>query len=70
MSVELQKQLQEAEQAYHRLMTGASVVLFKDSNGETVQYSAVSANKLLGYIMSLKQQLGRLPHAGPMRVWF
>lgn len=70
MAVDLQTQLQEAEAAYHRLMTGESVVMFKDSNGEQIQYSAVSANKLLGYIMSLKQQLGVPVCNGPMRVWF
>lgn len=70
MAVDLQKQLDEAQQAYHRLMTGESVVMLKDSNGETVQYSAVSANKLLGYITSLKQQLGLLTNTGPMRVFF
>ncbi len=70
MSVELQNQLKEAESAYHRLMTGQSVVMFKDSNGEQVQYSAVSANKLLGYILSLKQQLGLPTGIGPMRAWF
>lgn len=70
MSVDLEKALKEAETAYHRLMTGQSVVMLKDQNGETVQYSAVSAQRLLGYIAQLKMQLGRNSGLGPMRAIF
>jgi hypothetical protein len=62
--------LSEAETAYHRLMTGSSMVELRDSNGESVRYSAISANKLLGYILSLKRQLGVPTGLGPMRVRF
>lgn len=68
MAIDLTIALQEAETAYHRLMTGQSAVEFRDSNGESVRYSAVSATKLMGYILSLKIQLGQ--PVGPMRVRF
>lgn len=70
MALDLNTSLQEAEQAYHRLMTGQSAVEFRDSNGELVRYSAVSATKLAGYILLLKSQLGIPTSVGPMRVWF
>ena len=70
MALDLNTALQDAEQAYHRLMTGQSAVEFRDSNGELVRYSAISANRLMGYILSLKQQLGLASNVGPMRVWF
>lgn len=69
MAVDLQTQLQEAEQAYHNLMTGQSVAEFRDQNGEMVRYSPANASRLLAYITSLKMQLGGCP-VGPARVWF
>lgn len=70
MAMDLNTALQDAEQAYHRLMTGQSAVEFRDSNGELVRYSAISANRLMGYILSLKSQLGLATNVGPMRAWF
>lgn len=70
MATDLKEVLAQAEQAYHRLMTGQSVVEFRDQNGETIRYSAVSAFRLQGYILDLQRQLGMMPKAGPMRAWF
>lgn len=70
MAIDLTIALQEAEEALHRLMTGQSAVEFRDSNGESVRYSAISSNKLQGYILSLKLQLGKPTGLGPMRVRF
>lgn len=70
MALDLKTALQDAEQAYHRLMTGQSAVEFRDSNGELVRYSAVSAVRLQGYILQLRQQLGLATNIGPMRAWF
>ena len=70
MAVDLNILLQEAETAYHRLMTGQAAVEFRDSNGEMVRYSAISANKLNAYILSLKMQLGIPVAIAPMRVWY
>lgn len=69
-TIDLTVALQEAETAYHRLVTGQSAVEFRDSNGESIRYSAISANQLKGYILSLKMQLGIHTGLGPMRVRF
>ena len=70
MAVDLATQLAEAEAAYHALMVGQSVAELRDSNGELIRYTPASAARLLGYIMSLKQQLGMNPAAGPARPVF
>jgi hypothetical protein len=69
---DLQTRLQEAEQAYHDLMTGQSAAELKDSNGETVRYTPANAARLLGYITGLKQQLGLITPGSmaPGRAWF
>ena len=64
-------QLQEARTAYHALMTGQSIVEFRDQNGETVKYGQANANKLAIYIQQLEQQLGQTTAPrGPMEPWF
>lgn len=68
--MDLQQCLTEAETAYHKLLTGRSAVEFRDSNGETVKYTAASAWRLAAYIQTLKQQLGQDVVAGPMKVFF
>lgn len=63
--------LDEAESAYHKLMTGSAAVKFRDSNGEEVTYTPANKNALSNYIQDLKRQLGLLTTGtGPMRVWF
>lgn len=58
MAVDLNANLADAEKAYHALMTGQSVAEFRDQNGELVRYSPANAQRLQGYILSLKMQLG------------
>lgn len=72
MSATLQTRLQEAEEAYHALMSGQSVAEFRDSNGELVRYTPANAFRLQAYILQLKSQLGQLQPGslGPGRVWF
>lgn len=72
MAADLQARLQEAELAYHRLMTGQSAAEFRDQNGELVRYTPANASRLLAYITSLKAQLGLLPAGAlaPARAWF
>lgn len=72
MSAVLETRLQEAEAAYHALMSGQSVAEFRDSNGELVRYTPANAFRLQGYILQLKSQLGLIPAGslGPGRVWF
>lgn len=61
--------LAEAELAYHKLLTGRSMVEFRDQNGELMRYTQPSATRLAAYIQQLKTQLG-VSSAGPMRVFF
>jgi hypothetical protein len=63
--------LDDARGAYHRLMTGTSVVRIKDQNGEELQYNMASASKLLEYIKSLQDTLDPcLRINAPMRLFF
>lgn len=49
--------LVEAENAYHALQTGTSIVEAQDSNGERARYTAANASKLWQYILWLREQL-------------
>lgn len=64
----LQQRLDDAETAYHNLMTGRSVVEVVDQNGERVKYDNVNAFRLANYINELKRKLGET--SGPMQVIF
>lgn len=70
MTAELTTALKQAEDAYHRLMTGRQAVEFRDSNGEMVRYTAPNARLLYGYILGLRQQLGIGSGSRPMGVTF
>lgn len=61
--------LADAEAQYHKLVTGRSVVEFRDQNGELMRYTQPQAARLAAYIQTLKVQLG-LASSGPMRVFF
>jgi len=62
--------LAEAEQSLHELMIGQQARVFVDQNGERVEYSMASADRLRAYIASLKQLLGlRTGIAGPLNFW-
>lgn len=66
-----QTHLDEAEAAYHALLTGKTVVRFRDQNGESVEYLQANRAQLSTYIESLKRQLGLLTVGlGPMEPWF
>ena len=69
---DLQTKLEEAEAAYHALMTGQSVAELRDQNSEMIRYTPANAARLLAYIQSLKQQLGLIAPGslGPARGWF
>ncbi len=56
----LQKQLAEAEAAYHRLMTGQAARVVVDQNGERVEFTSVSAASLRNYVAQLRAQLAPL----------
>lgn len=62
--------LDEAEAAYHALLTGKAVTRFRDQNGETVEYSQANRAQLAAYIERLKLQLGTGQASRPMEPWF
>jgi hypothetical protein len=49
--------LQEAEQAYHKLMTGTSVVEFWDQNGDKVRFHQSNRQALYLYIQDMRAAL-------------
>ena len=61
----------EAEAAYHRLLTGQAVVRLRDGNGETIEYQQARRGDLSTYIEWLKVQLGKTTTgSAPMEPWF
>lgn len=63
--------LVEAENAYHDLQTGKSMVEAQDANGERARYTAANASRLKAYIIDLKRQLGiATANSGPLRPIF
>lgn len=53
----LKARIAKLEAAYDAIMSGNAVRKFVDQNGESVEYGAANAAKLLGYIQELKAQL-------------
>jgi hypothetical protein len=66
----LSGRLRDAEDAYHKLRTGAQARIFVDQNGERVEFAVANAGHLRAYIVELKGQLG-LPTGivGPLNAW-
>lgn len=72
-----QQLLQEAEQAYHELMTGRSArVIVDGGTGERVEFTAANAPRLYTYITELRQKLAVanggsvIPNNGPIGFTF
>lgn len=64
--------LAEARAAHHQLMVGGLPVEIRDSNGESVRYTAANASRLLAYIKTLEAELAGTAAAArqPLRpVW-
>ena len=53
-----EKQLKEAQDAYHSIMTGTLARVVVDQNGERVEFSSANAATLAGYISRLQTELG------------
>ena len=64
----LQDRLNDAEEKYHDLVTGQSVVEVVDQNGERIRYYPATRKDLLAYIADLRRQIDKKP-VGPMEVW-
>lgn len=69
MAISIQQMLDEARNAYHRLMTQGGVIEVRDQNGEMVRYSAMNSARLAAYIAELERKLGGMAPS-PMKVWF
>ena len=52
-----QKQLDEARDAYHSLITGTQARVVVDQNGERVEFTSANKQMLSSYIMGLEQEL-------------
>lgn len=71
----IKQKLEEAEEAYHDLMTGRSVRVLVDQNGERIEYQSSNRNQLALYIQQLREDLakctgGRSSSSGPLRFLF
>lgn len=56
----LQKQLEEAEQAYHELMIGARTVSVNVEGVGSTSYAQADSSKLREYISYLKAEIGKV----------
>lgn len=75
MPLTTEQKLQEAEQAYHALVTGTLARVIVDRNGERVEFTAANRQGLATYITELKMALGLLtpasvPTNGPAQFLF
>lgn len=64
----LTERLKEAEDAFHDLTIGRSVVEVVDQNGERIRYGQARKGDLLQYIADLKRQIEGRANA-PMEFW-
>lgn len=66
-----QSRLVEAENAYHKLLTGQAAVTVRDQNGESVTFNTTSITRLANYIAMIRAKLGQSGSSGrPMGVVF
>ncbi len=52
-----QQQLDDARDAYHKLMLGQALVEITDQNGERVRFAQANRNNLYRYIQEMEAQL-------------
>lgn len=63
--------LEQAQRAYHDLMTGRSARVVVDQNGERVEYTSINADRLKAYIDELTLLVaGKTISRGPLRPYF
>lgn len=68
----LQTRLQEAENAYHDLMTGKKAVSVSWSDGQSIEYRKSDSAQLEQYIQFLKRQIAELnggKRRRPIQLW-
>lgn len=58
MALTTEQKLDDAEKAYHDLLTGRALRVVVDRNGERVEFTAMNRQMLKAYIDELRTQLG------------
>lgn len=58
MALTTAQKLEDAEKAYHDLLTGRALRVVVDRNGERVEFTAANRQMLKAYIDELRTQLG------------
>ena len=58
MALTTEQKLDDAEKAYHDLLTGRALRVVVDRNGERVEFTATNRQMLKAYIDELRTQLG------------
>lgn len=56
MALTIDEKIEQAETAYHELMTGRLARVYVDRNGERIEYTSANAGRLRAYIESLKNE--------------
>jgi hypothetical protein len=64
----LQQQLDFARAKYFEMISGQTVRVFVDQNGERVEYKAGDIDKLASYIRQLEFKVDPTSQAGPMGI--
>lgn len=64
-TVKLKALLEDAETAYHSLLTGTMARVVVDQNGERVEFTAANRANLYAYIQQLNSQIGITDAARP-----
>lgn len=65
------QRLVQAEEAYHRLMLGQSLVECRDANGDMAVYARADAARLKAYIEVLKREVaGSTACNGPINPYY
>lgn len=71
MALTASERLTEAQDAYHALQTGQSVVEVRDATGESVRFTRAQLSSLRAYIAELKLEIaGTESVRRPMKLGF
>lgn len=71
MALTTQQKLDDAEKAYHDLLTGCALRVVVDRNGERVEFTGANRQMLKAYIDELRTALGLNPTSGgPLQFLF
>ena len=57
--IKINEQLQQAQAAYHALLTGQQARVIVDQNGERVEFTAANSRSLYNYICQLQNMLAQ-----------